>query len=87
MDKRVDFHTYSIKENNQICIIPILQKNTLYMKAHKLLNKTVTNMMKHLMTDELASKYSWTGQKDNKQKFENLELWRVIFGKFSDLFF
>lgn len=37
--------------------------------------------MKILFTDELAVKFSWTGQKENKQKFETLFLWKIIFGK------
>ncbi|XP_028047010.2 uncharacterized protein LOC105830252 isoform X2 [Monomorium pharaonis] len=42
--------------------------------------KTVTKFMKILFVDEVAAKFSWTGQKENKQKFETLFLWKIIFG-------
>lgn len=44
------------------------------------MKKSITRFMKILFTDE-APKFSWTGQKDNKQKFETLFLWKIIFGK------
>jgi len=37
--------------------------------------------MKILFTDEVAAKFSWTGQKEKKEKFETLFLWKIIFGK------
>lgn len=45
------------------------------------MKKTVTRFMKILFTDEVAAKFSWTGQKENKQRFEILLLWKIIFGK------
>lgn len=45
------------------------------------MKKTITRFMKILFTDELTAKFSWTGQKENKQKFETLFLWKIIFGK------
>jgi len=37
--------------------------------------------MKILFTDEVTAKFSWTGQKEKKEKFETLFLWKIIFGK------
>lgn len=44
------------------------------------MKKTITRIMKILFTDDVAAKFSWTGQKENKQKFEVLYLWKIIFG-------
>lgn len=41
----------------------------------------MTKIMRLLFTDEVAAKFSWTGQKENKEKFETLLLWKIIFGK------
>lgn len=37
--------------------------------------------MTTLFTNEVATKFSWTGQKENKQRFETLLLWKIIYGK------
>ncbi|XP_070169624.1 uncharacterized protein [Polyergus mexicanus] len=55
-------------------------KSELYFCSHNTMKKTVTKIMKILFTDEVAAKFSWTGQKENKQKFETLFLWKIIFG-------
>ncbi|XP_070168239.1 IgA FC receptor-like isoform X2 [Polyergus mexicanus] len=55
-------------------------KSELYFCSQNTMKKTVTKIMKILFTDEVAAKFSWTGQKENKQKFETLFLWKIIFG-------
>lgn len=45
------------------------------------MKKTVIRIMKILFTDEVAAKFSWTGRKEKKEKFETLFLWKIIFGK------
>ncbi|XP_039313728.1 uncharacterized protein LOC120356872 isoform X2 [Solenopsis invicta] len=63
-------------------------KSALYFNSQSTMKKTVTKIMT-LFTNEVATKFSWTGQKENKQRFETLILWKIIYGvvrsKFKDV--
>ncbi|XP_011858928.1 PREDICTED: uncharacterized protein LOC105556443, partial [Vollenhovia emeryi] len=54
--------------------------SALYSCSQSTMKKTVTRIMKILFTDDVAAQFSWTGQKENKKKFEVLYLWKIIFG-------
>ncbi|XP_071578187.1 uncharacterized protein [Temnothorax nylanderi] len=64
-------------------------KSALYFYSQSTMKKTVTRIMTTLFTNEVATKFSWTGQKENKQRFEILFLWKIIYGvvksKFKDV--
>ncbi|XP_039313137.1 uncharacterized protein LOC120356760 isoform X3 [Solenopsis invicta] len=61
-------------------------KSALYFNSQSTMKKTVTRIMTTLFTNEVATKFSWTGQKENKQRFETLILWKIIYVTFYDNF-